>query len=88
MRVAEPGKRLDHRPQRSFATNIGPIAADSETTAVVCLDTELDLERQVRHWDHLLTFEHLILLGTPELLARWPHGGEWIEPWRAGFAPD
>jgi hypothetical protein len=88
MRVANPGNRLDPRPQRSFATNIGPIAADSEATAVVCLDTELDLQRQVKLWDHLQTFEHLVLLGTAELLARWPHAGEWIEPWRGGFGSE
>jgi hypothetical protein len=86
MRVARPGEQLDYRPRRVVATNIGPIAADSETTAVVCLENDYDLQRQIGRWDHLQSFERLILLGSPEMLARWPHPGEWIEPWRAEFS--
>src|SRR5690606_28670862 len=83
IRMAAPWMTLEVQAERSIATNIGPIAADREATAVLCCETDDDVRRHARLWDHLQTFEHLVLLGTAEVLARWPHPGEWIDPWGA-----
>jgi hypothetical protein len=83
VRVAAPGMQMEEYPERSFATNVGPIAADSEAIAVLCCETEADVRRHAALWQHLQTFEHVVLLGAPDVLARWPHPGEWIEPWGA-----
>jgi hypothetical protein len=85
VRVATPGSVMEAQPEREFATNIGPIAADREATAVICCETEADVRRHAKLWSHLQTFEHVVLLGTPEVLAHWPHAGEWIEPWGASL---
>lgn len=86
MRMATPGQAMEEYAERSFATNVGPIAADREAIAVICCETEADVRRHAADWQHLQTFEHVVLLGTPEVLARWPHAGEWIEPWGAGLS--
>lgn len=86
MRIAKPGTRIEARPQRTLATNVGRIAANHEAVALLCCETEVDVWRHAGLWNHLQTFEHVIVLGTPELLARWPHAGEWIEPWGAGLS--
>ncbi|HVI00564.1 MAG TPA: hypothetical protein VM869_17725, partial [Enhygromyxa sp.] len=80
VRVATPGTAMREHREREFATNIGPIAADDEATAVLCCETVADVQRHAKLWSHLQTFEHLVLLGTPEVLAHWPHAGEWIDP--------
>jgi hypothetical protein len=85
VRVASPGDAMEAYPEREFATNIGPIAADREAIAVICCETEADVRRHAAVWKHLQTYEHVVLVGTPEVLARWPHAGEWIEPWGASF---
>lgn len=86
VRMALPGSVMEESAERAFATNIGPIAADHEAIAVICCETHDDVRRHAERWHHLQTFEHVVLLGTAEVLARWPHPGERIDPWRAGAA--
>ena len=84
LRVAEPGAVLERRPERrELMTNVGPLAADNEATAVLCCEGPEDIERHAGAADHLGEFAHVIVLGAAELLARWPLAAERLAPWGA-----
>lgn len=83
LRIAEPGKALIRYPDGQIFTNVGPIAADNEATAVLCCEGPEDVRRHAAAQAKLGEFAHVILLGTRELLAQWPSPAEWIPPWSA-----
>lgn len=85
LRIAAPGEVLEPRPERVVWTNIGPVAGDYEATAVLVCESEADLERHAAPREHLDSFAHVIVLGTHELLARWPHAHVRMREWGAGL---
>ena len=73
MRLVMPGRTIHFVPERVIATNVGPIASDAETTALICCESEDDIRRHAALWAELEALEHVIILASEELLGHWPY---------------
>lgn len=86
VRVATRGVLLAARPQRQIWTNVGPIAADSESATVVCCERPEDFEAYADP-AVLERFAHVVLVGPRDCLERWPLPATWIREWRSASEP-